>query len=124
VQRDLPRALEALLSLLAALEEYHASLAPTSRTPDELAALPLADRARATREAEEASLASEVVGPLLVGELAYPPCSRARSANFWTAVKEGVSRVVRTFGDKLAALKFAPKTAARLQAFVDVGLAG
>jgi hypothetical protein len=35
------------------------------------------------------------------------------------ALKEGVVRIVRTFGNKLLAFKFPPKTAAKLQGFVD-----
>lgn len=35
------------------------------------------------------------------------------------ALKEGIARVVRTFGEKLGAFKFPPRTARKLQGFVD-----
>ncbi|KAI5989819.1 nucleoporin protein Ndc1-Nup-domain-containing protein [Pisolithus orientalis] len=35
------------------------------------------------------------------------------------ALKSGISDIVRTFGDKLTAFKFPPKTARKLQSFVD-----
>ena len=38
------------------------------------------------------------------------------------AFRGGLGLVARTFGDKLAAFKFPPRTASRLQAFVDYGL--
>lgn len=34
-------------------------------------------------------------------------------------LKEGVARIVRTFGDKLLAFKFPPRTAKKLQGFLD-----
>ena len=37
----------------------------------------------------------------------------------FAALKDGLVRVVRTFGDKLAAFRFAPRTAKKLQGFVD-----
>jgi nucleoporin NDC1 len=36
-----------------------------------------------------------------------------------TALKDGVARIVRTFGDKLLAFKFPPRTARKLQGFID-----
>jgi hypothetical protein len=37
-------------------------------------------------------------------------------------MKEAVARIVSRFGNKLVAFKFAPATAQRLQAFVDVSV--
>lgn len=37
----------------------------------------------------------------------------------FTALKDGVARIVRTFGDKLLAFKFPPRTARKLQGFID-----
>ncbi|TEB26038.1 hypothetical protein FA13DRAFT_1756427 [Coprinellus micaceus] len=34
-------------------------------------------------------------------------------------LKDGIARIVRTFGDKLTAFKFPPRTAAKLQGFMD-----
>ena len=36
-----------------------------------------------------------------------------------TALKDGIVKIVRTFGDKLSAFKFPPRTARKLQGFVD-----
>ncbi|KAG2346417.1 hypothetical protein BDR05DRAFT_997404 [Suillus weaverae] len=35
------------------------------------------------------------------------------------ALKTGVANISRTFGDKLVAFKFPPRTARKLQSFVD-----
>ena len=48
----------------------------------------------------------------------------ANSANMvlmaqWTAIKDGIVQIVRTFGDKLSAFKFPPRIARKLQGFVD-----
>jgi hypothetical protein len=47
-----------------------------------------------------------------------------RADGVCAALKDGIGRVAHTFGDKLVAFRFAPKTAARLQPFVDAALAG
>lgn len=36
-----------------------------------------------------------------------------------SGLKDGVARIVRTFGDKLLAFKFPPRTAQKLQGFLD-----
>ena len=38
---------------------------------------------------------------------------------FVVALKDGISRIVNTFGDKLTAFKFPTRTAEKLQGFVD-----
>jgi nucleoporin NDC1 len=38
---------------------------------------------------------------------------------FGIGLKEGVARIVRTFGDKLLAFKFPPRTARKLQGFLE-----
>ncbi|KAJ7131384.1 nucleoporin protein Ndc1-Nup-domain-containing protein [Mycena epipterygia] len=45
--------------------------------------------------------------------------ARAVLGEVGDALKEGIARIVRTFGDKLRAFRFPPRTAARLQGFVD-----
>jgi hypothetical protein len=67
VQRDIPRTLEALLSLLAALDEYAAALAPVLPSPEDLSAMSAADRARVLRDADEAARAEGVLAPLADG---------------------------------------------------------
>ena len=37
----------------------------------------------------------------------------------FAALKDGIVRIVRTFGDKLSAFKFPPRIARKLQGFVD-----
>ncbi|KAH9915454.1 nucleoporin protein Ndc1-Nup [Epithele typhae] len=103
VQRDIPRIVEALLAFLGALEEYRAELGAKHARPDAEALKDLPAREVAEREvlAMEAARASEVVGVVE------------------DAIKEGVVQIVRTFGEKLAAFKFPPRTAKKLQGFVD-----
>ncbi|TFK65917.1 hypothetical protein BDN72DRAFT_844963 [Pluteus cervinus] len=101
VQRDIPKALEAFLSFLSAIEDYRASVNSLYRpsevdkqlSPQELEAL------ENTRQ--EVERANEVLGFVSDG------------------LKDGVARIVRTFGDKLLAFKFPPKTANKLQGFLD-----
>ncbi|KAI0666450.1 nucleoporin protein Ndc1-Nup [Trametes maxima] len=103
VQRDIPKIIEALLSFLTALEEYQAELnaACALPPPDKLAALSPKEVADKEMLAMEATRAAEVLG--VVSD----------------AVKDGIVQVVRTFGDKLAAFRFPPHIAKKLQGFVD-----
>ena len=39
---------------------------------------------------------------------------------FFPGFKEGVARIVRTFGDKLLAFRFPPRTAQKLQPFLEL----
>lgn len=50
-----------------------------------------------------------------------PPCIRILIWFFsiCIALKSGISDIIRTFGDKLSAFKVPPKTAKRLQLFVE-----
>lgn len=41
-----------------------------------------------------------------------------------TALKDGIARIVRTFGDTLTAFRFPPRTAGRVQVFMDYYLGG
>ncbi|KAI0777424.1 nucleoporin protein Ndc1-Nup [Trametes elegans] len=103
VQRDIPKIIEALLSFLTALEEYQAELnaAYTLPPPDVLQKLAPKEVADKETLALEAARAGEVLS--VVSD----------------AVKDGIVQVVRTFGDKLAAFKFPPHIARKLQGFVD-----
>ncbi|KAJ8591574.1 hypothetical protein M405DRAFT_814190 [Rhizopogon salebrosus TDB-379] len=103
VQRDIPRILEAFLSFLSAIEEYqvevNAKYIPP--TPEELSqgdtkVLEAKEtiRVEVARAGEALSVVSD-------------------------ALKMGVSNISRTFGDKLVAFKFPPRTARKLQSFVD-----
>ncbi|KAF7303892.1 hypothetical protein MIND_00619300 [Mycena indigotica] len=89
-QRDIPRILEALLAFLTAVESAQAELRAK-----------LEDSNISFEEKDDVEAAGGVVGDL--GD----------------ALKDGIARIVRTFGDKLRAFKFPPRTASRLQEFVD-----
>ncbi|KAI0339225.1 hypothetical protein BDW22DRAFT_1400438 [Trametopsis cervina] len=103
VQRDVPRIIEALLSFLTAIEEYRAEL--TARypppTPEEAGALSAKEAAAKHEQMMSVFRASDVLS-----EVEDP-------------LKEGIVRIVRTFGDKLSAFRFPPRTAKKLQGFVD-----
>ncbi|KAI0828520.1 nucleoporin protein Ndc1-Nup [Trametes gibbosa] len=103
VQRDIPRIIEALLSLLTALEGYQAELNVSYALPppDQLEKLSSGEVANREMLAMEAARAGEVLG--VVSD----------------AIKDGMVQIVRTFGDKLAAFKFPPHIAKKLQGFVD-----
>ncbi|KAJ7256069.1 hypothetical protein C8J57DRAFT_1345084 [Mycena rebaudengoi] len=45
--------------------------------------------------------------------------ARAVLGEVGDALKDGLALIVRTFGDKIVAFRFPPRTAARLQEFVD-----
>ncbi|KAJ8081797.1 hypothetical protein PM082_007643 [Marasmius tenuissimus] len=100
VQRDTPKILEAMLSFLTAVEEYqqeiNTQLQPHSDeqlTPEEAA----------KREALQMEIDR-------AGESLSVICNE---------LKEGVGRIVQTFGDKLQAFKFPPHIARKLQGFLD-----
>ncbi|KAG7094980.1 hypothetical protein E1B28_005777 [Marasmius oreades] len=101
VQRDTPKILEAMLSFLSAIEEYqleiNARLEPPS-TQEQATAEEVVQREALRMEIEKA------------GEHLGVICNE---------LKEGVGRIVQTFGDKLQAFKFPPHTARKLQGFLD-----
>ncbi|KAF8837216.1 hypothetical protein BDN67DRAFT_224805 [Paxillus ammoniavirescens] len=103
VQRDIPRIIEALLSFLAALEEYQVEVGKlyVPPTPEEVTQhdLKILEEKECTKV--EVARATEVIG--VVSD----------------ALKSGVADIVRTFGDKLVAFKFPPRIAKKLQSFVD-----
>ncbi|KAH9918053.1 nucleoporin protein Ndc1-Nup [Fomitopsis serialis] len=103
VQRDIPKILEALLSFLSAIEEYQAEVNKlhVPLTEEDIQQLPVKELAQKERLATEVARAGEVLGE--VGD----------------AVKSGVGQIARTFGDKLAAFKFPPRIAQKLQGYVD-----
>ncbi|KAI0051541.1 hypothetical protein FA95DRAFT_1485201 [Auriscalpium vulgare] len=102
VQRDIPRILESLLSFLSAVETYQTELAQRAppAVPDESGLSEEEQQARAAVR-EEVTRAGAVLA--VVGD----------------AAKEGVIRVVRTFGGKLGAFRFPPHLAQQLQGYVD-----
>ncbi|KAJ6598073.1 hypothetical protein DFH09DRAFT_1271912 [Mycena vulgaris] len=99
VQRDIPRVLEALLAFLGAVEGAQGAL----RAVGTDAKQGKEGRGDTEKEEEERDLAE----------------ARAVLGDVGDALKDGVARIVRTFGDKLRAFRFPPRTAARLQEFVD-----
>lgn len=102
VQRDIPKILEAMLSFLSAIEDYQIELnALQPPPPEEEEGVSEKERIQHEHLRIELAKASEVVGYLSAG------------------LKDGIARVVRTFGSTLNAFKFAPRTAKKLQGFVD-----
>ncbi|KAI6105938.1 nucleoporin protein Ndc1-Nup [Pisolithus croceorrhizus] len=103
VQRDIPRILEAFLSFLQASEDYQNEVRVlyVPPTPEELTQADSAVLRQKERTRVEVAKASEAIAVVV------------------DALKSGISDIVRTFGDKLTAFKFPPKTAKKLQSFVD-----
>ncbi|KIK69550.1 hypothetical protein GYMLUDRAFT_510341 [Collybiopsis luxurians FD-317 M1] len=120
VQRDTPKILEAMLSFLSAIEEYQIEINALYKAPspdENLALKELQERERTRVEVEKANDALGLVGngEMLSNHLGWFPLILGSS----TALKEGVAGIVRTFDDKLLAFKFPPRTARKLQGFLD-----
>lgn len=130
VQRDIPRILEAFLAFLSAVEEYQVELQgllppPTPEDADVL------ERERAEMKREQVERAGLAIGVVGDGESSSVLLSSFElSCGSLTevvvvcvvrtvALKEGVIRIVRTFGGRLSAFKFPMGTARKLQGFVD-----
>ncbi|KAG6910335.1 hypothetical protein DXG01_011403 [Tephrocybe rancida] len=101
VQRDIPKILEAMLSFLSAIQAYHAEV-QAKYTP------PVQDRAYSAEQITEA-VAIRVEVDKACDVLNY----------LSEDLRAGIARIVRTFGDKLLAFKFPPRTAERLQPFLE-----
>jgi nucleoporin NDC1 len=103
VQRDIPRIIEAFLSFLSAIEEYQIEVNAkyTPPTPGELSQ----GDTKILEEKEMMRLEVARAGDVLVVVS--------------DALKTGVANISRTFGDKLVAFRFPPRTARKLQSFVD-----
>ncbi|KAH6887245.1 nucleoporin protein Ndc1-Nup, partial [Coprinopsis sp. MPI-PUGE-AT-0042] len=114
VQRDIPKIIEALLSFLTAVEDYRAEIVSNYSPPplpqpevdedgQEQPPRKLTRKELETRRAIEAELekATDVLG--YVGD----------------GLKDGIARIVGTFGDRLTAFRFPARTAYKLQEFMD-----
>ncbi|KAJ7578193.1 nucleoporin protein Ndc1-Nup [Mycena floridula] len=99
VQRDMPKIIEALLSFLSAVEEYQLEINAKYVPPD-------ASLSQAELHARELLRLEVVKAADALGLLSI-------------ALKEGIADIARTFGGKLQAFKFPPRTAAKLQGFLD-----
>ncbi|KAF8960800.1 nucleoporin protein Ndc1-Nup [Flammula alnicola] len=99
VQRDIPKILEAMISYLSAIEQYQIEINALNKP----SSTPLSLREQHEKDAllVEIHKAQEILGHMADG------------------LKEGIARIVRTFGDKLLAFKFPPRIANKLQAFLD-----
>lgn len=103
VQRDIPKIIEAILSFLTAIEEYQTEINALYTPPssDDIKQLSKQELAERLRLGVEVAMAGEVLSE--VGD----------------ALKDGIMTIARTFGEKLTAFKFPPRTARKLQGFVD-----
>ena len=122
VQRDIPKIFEALLSFLTAIEEYQTEINKlhVPLTPEDIQQLPVKELAQRERVALEVARAGEVLGEVSDGEHFLVSCAMLTLiASSRAAIKTGVGQIARTFGDKLAAFKFPPRIAHKLQGFVD-----
>ncbi|KAF9481750.1 hypothetical protein BDN70DRAFT_802739 [Pholiota conissans] len=99
VQRDIPKILEAMISFLTAIEEYQAELNASMEPVDP--AVPSTENSELSVEALDTERAKEVL------------------IDMGDGLKQGIQLIVNTFGDKLLAFKFPPRTAAKLQIFLD-----
>ncbi|KAJ7779023.1 hypothetical protein B0H16DRAFT_1878634 [Mycena metata] len=131
VQRDIPRILEALVAFLVAIEDAQAQLRPPpcAKSGSGGGELPVDERALigvletvedavgVAREKDDGKAGGK--GHVDAEEEADLAEARAVLGEVGDALTDGLSRITRTFGDKLRAFRFAPRTAARLGAFVE-----
>ncbi|KAJ7344048.1 nucleoporin protein Ndc1-Nup [Mycena albidolilacea] len=124
VQRDIPRILEALLAFLAEVETAQAALRPKPAEMPEAEKEVLAflgevekkmEGEEGQKKAEERALQKERERE----EAIHLEEARTVLGEVGDALKDGVARITRTFGDKLRAFRFPPRTAARLQGFLE-----
>ena len=117
VQRDIPKILEAMVSLLSAIEEYQreidsqsqrAQSEPTSKGQASLHAL-----------AVEATKSKEILSYMEDGESSSRQPTLLSFNTLLPGLREGIARIVRTFGDKLLAFKFPLPVAQKLQTFLE-----
>ncbi|KAF8066544.1 nucleoporin protein Ndc1-Nup [Lyophyllum atratum] len=101
VQRDIPKVLEAMLSFLSAIEQYHAEVRAKYTPPSPDQALTPEQILQFEARRVEVEKAGEILSYMSGG------------------LKEGVARIVRRFGDKLLAFKFPPRIAQKLQPFLE-----
>ncbi|KAF7369361.1 hypothetical protein MVEN_00264700 [Mycena venus] len=124
VQRDIPRILEALLAFLAAVEDAQAALRPPVKEMPEaekevIELLEKVDEAVERKEQKEKRERAMERRRVAAEEAAHLEEARTVLGEVGDALKDGVARIVRTFGDKLRAFRFPPRTAARLQGFLE-----
>lgn len=118
MQRDIPKILEAMLSFLAAIEEYQLEIKSLYTPPAESASIKDHERLETLRL--EVDKAGDVLSCLGDGMYFGPPIRLSLlTLVLLSGLKDGVARIVRTFGDKLLAFKFPPRTAQKLQGFLD-----
>ncbi|PCH37156.1 hypothetical protein WOLCODRAFT_140745 [Wolfiporia cocos MD-104 SS10] len=103
VQRDIPKILEALLSFLAAVEDYRNEL--NDKQP-RLSAEEL-EKLSWEQMAERARVEIEVFAAKDVLSVVHDPLTA------------GIANIVRTFGERLSAFKFPQTVAHQLQRFVE-----
>ena len=128
VQKDIPRILEALLTFLSAVEEYQAEIDAKYKveplTSDEVESLSGKEVERRVAMEIEVGKAGEMLSDISGGMFSFTLIDQLRRGSTFTncvfvALKDGISRIVRTFGDKLLAFKFPPRVARKLQGFID-----
>jgi nucleoporin NDC1 len=104
------------------VEAYQADIVALYRPPspnERLSSKELEERARVREEVEKARGVVAVVNEGLLTLLHCAVWRVLMCAPLFSALKEGVMRIVRTFGDRLVAFKFPPRIARRLQEYVD-----
>ncbi|KIL60341.1 hypothetical protein M378DRAFT_26563 [Amanita muscaria Koide BX008] len=113
VQRDIPKILEAMVKFLGEMEGWRAQLAASTPSPS----IPASSDHNST----------QIGGQDAVQELSLKQIRAQQELDSAKALlsepsdglKEGIGRVVRTFGDKLTAFRFPPTVAKSLQGFLD-----
>jgi len=101
VQRDIPKILETFTSFLSAIEEYQVQITSLIKPASTLSELSRKEQEALNLVAIEVEKAQEILGGMADG------------------LKDGIARIVRTFGNKLFPFKFPPRVGQKLQGFLD-----
>ena len=118
VQRDIPKILEAFTSFLSAIEEYQLQISSLIKPPS--SELSPKEQEAQNLLAIEVEKAQGILGETADGEFLL--FLYEIIVEVWLMVlglKDGIARIVRTFGKKLLAFKLPPRVAQKLQGFLD-----
>ena len=123
MQRDIPQILETFTSFLSAIEEYQLQIASLIKPPSTSSAVSQKEEEAQNLIAIEVEKAQEILGAMADGVFFFFTlylCVQYPSFFFLVlGLKDGIARIVRTFGNKLLAFKFPPRVAQKLKGFLD-----
>lgn len=113
VQRDIPKILETMVKFLGEMEGWRAQLAASTPSPSALVSSDHNPNQTGGQDAVQELSLKQIRAQQELDS------AKALLSEPSDGLKEGIGRVVRTFGDKLTAFRFPPTVAKSLQGFLD-----